>query len=58
MAKFERNQERDRRVVRDLKQLGYVVVVVWECEAVRQRALARRLIALTGDLVAARTASA
>ncbi len=31
--KFDANVERDRRVQRELKKLGWQVVVVWECEA-------------------------
>lgn len=31
-AKFARNQSRDRRVRRDLKAIGWRVLVVWECE--------------------------
>lgn len=30
--KFERNIMRDRRVREELSQLGWKVVVVWECE--------------------------
>jgi len=30
--KFERNQERDARKVRELKEAGWDVIVVWECE--------------------------
>ena len=31
-AKFERNVERDRRVQAELRNLGWDVLVVWECE--------------------------
>jgi DNA mismatch endonuclease (patch repair protein) len=34
-AKFERNQARDARVQRELRALGYRVLVVWECETER-----------------------
>lgn len=30
--KFERNVERDKRNVRDLKKLGWDVVTVWQCQ--------------------------
>lgn len=42
-AKFRRNQERDRRKVQELQQLGLRVVVVWECETKDTSSLARRL---------------
>ena len=29
---FERNQARDRRVYKQLHDLGYYVLVVWECQ--------------------------
>lgn len=32
MAKFDANVERDRRSVEALRELGYRVAVVWECE--------------------------
>ncbi len=31
-AKFKKNVERDRRNQRDLRRLGWKVIVVWECE--------------------------
>ncbi len=31
-AKFARNRARDKRNVADLKQMGWRVVVVWECK--------------------------
>lgn len=30
--KFERNVERDQRVVRELESLGWNVLIVWECD--------------------------
>lgn len=32
LAKFERNQQRDRAAVRALRALGYGVLVIWQCE--------------------------
>jgi DNA mismatch endonuclease (patch repair protein) len=32
IAKIERNQQRDRRVARKLRSLGYKVYTVWECQ--------------------------
>jgi DNA mismatch endonuclease (patch repair protein) len=31
-AKFRRNRSRDRQNIRDLEELGWTVVTVWECE--------------------------
>jgi DNA mismatch endonuclease (patch repair protein) len=43
-AKFEANQARDRRVLRDLRAIGIRPVVVWECEIEeRPRVVAGRL---------------
>lgn len=43
--KFVGNVRRDRRVVRQLRRLGWSIAVVWECETRRQnrQRLARRL---------------
>ena len=49
--KFESNQARDRRVVAALRQSGWRVFVVWECETRNERKLERlfwRLIAGDG----------
>jgi DNA mismatch endonuclease (patch repair protein) len=40
-AKFERNLARDRRVVRQLRRLGWSVLIVWECRARRVEELRR-----------------
>lgn len=45
--KLERNRERDRRSARELRRLGYKVVVVWECrtkDLARLRARLRRAL--------------
>lgn len=42
-AKFERNVDRDRLVQRELKKIGWRVIVVWECEIDDLRRLTRRL---------------
>jgi DNA mismatch endonuclease (patch repair protein) len=36
-AKFARNQERDARVRRDLEEMGWTVVVIWECQLKKGR---------------------
>jgi DNA mismatch endonuclease (patch repair protein) len=33
LPKLNRNRERDRRTIRQLRSLGWRVLVVWECEA-------------------------
>lgn len=43
MAKFQRNRERDGAAVAALHELGFKVVVVWECETRDLRALKRLL---------------
>jgi DNA mismatch endonuclease (patch repair protein) len=40
-AKFERNVARDRRVTRELRAMGWSVLVVWECRATRAAELRR-----------------
>ena len=41
--KFERNVARDRQVADDLKELGWKVETVWECETKDTEKLVRRL---------------
>ena len=41
--KFERNVRRDQAVVRSLRELGWQVEVIWECEAKRHAEVERRL---------------
>jgi DNA mismatch endonuclease (patch repair protein) len=43
LEKFRGNRRRDTRVVEQLEELGYKVVVVWECEARDGKALERQL---------------
>ncbi len=42
-AKFEENKKRDRRVRRQLRRLGWEVLVVWECWTKRPKRLQDRL---------------
>ncbi len=42
-AKFARNVERDRRVSSQLADLGWRVIVVWECETRKPDKLLRKL---------------
>ena len=41
--KFAANVERDQRKSRELRRLGYRVVIVWECETRKPDLLTRRL---------------
>jgi DNA mismatch endonuclease (patch repair protein) len=41
--KLSKNVERDRRVLRNLKALGWQAMVVWECEIKDRDALTRQL---------------
>ena len=42
-AKFQRTMERDRETVDALEELGWKVVIVWECETAHENNLAARL---------------
>ena len=43
LAKFARNQERDRAACKALRQQGYLVVTVWQCETEVPAKLTRRI---------------
>ena len=45
--KIERNQNRDRKISRQLRHLGYSVFTVWECELAGNR-IPQRLISRIG----------
>jgi DNA mismatch endonuclease (patch repair protein) len=47
-SKFERNKKRDRANQRSLKQDGWEVCVVWECETKNREQLALRLSSFLG----------
>lgn len=47
--KLERNVKRDRRVTRELRQLGWSVVTVWECQLSAPERLGRRLARFLGS---------
>jgi len=42
--KFAQNLERDRRRIRDLKRLGFSVLVVWQCELDQKERAGRRIL--------------
>jgi DNA mismatch endonuclease, patch repair protein len=48
LTKLNGNVERDARNVRTLKQLGWKVLTVWECEAEDEAKLSRMLLAKLG----------
>lgn len=43
IGKIERNRRRDQRTVRQLRRLGWSVLVIWECQTADEEALASRL---------------
>ncbi len=43
-AKIERNKQRDQESMRGLRELGWHVEVIWECEVRRRDLLAAKLI--------------
>jgi len=43
LKKFAANRARDRRVVRELRSMGYRTLVIWECEAEKPGSLLTRL---------------
>jgi DNA mismatch endonuclease (patch repair protein) len=45
LAKLEANRIRDRRKVRELRNLGFLVEVIWQCEVERPSVLRRRVAA-------------
>lgn len=47
-AKFNRNRERDSRLKRAAEELGWEVLVIWECETKDPEKLAVKLLALLG----------
>jgi DNA mismatch endonuclease (patch repair protein) len=48
-TKFEHNTERDARKERELKALGWEVLIVWECETFDAAVLVRRLAAYLSE---------
>ncbi|QDV74873.1 DNA mismatch endonuclease Vsr [Botrimarina mediterranea] len=52
-AKITRNRRRDRRVTRELRELGYSVWTIWECR-LKSRRLPPRLTARLKDYVVSR----
>jgi DNA mismatch endonuclease (patch repair protein) len=46
--KFTRNVERDRETMKKLQKLGWIVLVIWECETVDLSTLTYRLSSFLG----------
>ncbi len=49
-AKINENRQRDARKEREIKDLGYRVVIVWECELADMTSLKRKLRAVSNSL--------
>lgn len=43
--KFHKNVERDRANLKALRELGWSVMIIWECDTVELEALSSRLVA-------------
>lgn len=43
MPKLQANKERDKRTLKQLEQLGWSVLVIWECELGNEKILAKRI---------------
>src|SRR5436305_11503165 len=48
LPKIESNQERDKRVIRKLDDLGYDSTIVWQCELTDTNVLKKRLVRFLG----------
>lgn len=49
LAKFSANVERDARAVRELSELGFRVLIVWECQTARESDVATTLAAFFAE---------
>jgi len=49
-AKFKANKERDRKVRKELKSIGWNIVTVWECKTVDQDELSQYLKKKLGEM--------
>lgn len=50
LAKLGGNRERDRRIDRELRRLGWSVITVWECEASNPRRMSRLVNRIRSNL--------
>lgn len=44
LAKFQQNKDRDAKVTRQLEEMGYKVITIWECETQEAEKLAQKLL--------------
>jgi DNA mismatch endonuclease (patch repair protein) len=49
LDKFAANRARDRRVAMALRELGYRVIVIWECRTQNRKLLARRFSRIAAE---------
>lgn len=47
-AKIDRNKTRDARVKKEIRQLGWETLILWECQLKSEAALMRRLVRFLG----------
>jgi DNA mismatch endonuclease, patch repair protein len=50
IAKFNRNRERDQRLLEEAKAAGWDVLVLWECEIMKGPTLVERLRTFLGPV--------
>jgi DNA mismatch endonuclease, patch repair protein len=50
LAKFTRNRARDQRTINELRQSGWKVLVIWECETRQPERLAPKLTRFLGQV--------
>lgn len=49
-AKISRNKTRDARVKKEIRQLGWKTLILWECQLKSEAALMRRLVRFLGPV--------
>jgi len=47
LPKFERRIQKDRENIRELKKLGWKIIVVWECEIKNEKKILKKIEKLT-----------
>jgi DNA mismatch endonuclease (patch repair protein) len=50
LRKFDANIKRDARVIRELRSMGFLVMIIWECETMRPAILNARVAKLAQRL--------
>jgi DNA mismatch endonuclease (patch repair protein) len=51
LPKIAGNRERDKRSARELRELGWRILIIWECQAADAMLLRRRLEKFLGTAV-------